>query len=117
LALVLTSAAPAVAQTPGSTPARCRTPRTTKRPPSRRSLGRAVEATQTDPTIPDILAALDCNIVATRRIRDLAENTLVLTDEQVQLIARNRTQIALSFQEIANLAPMSSRGDIRRSRR
>jgi hypothetical protein len=69
------------------------------------ALGNAVGATQTDPTIPDILDALDRNIEATRRIRELAEATDVLTDEQVQQIAAEIGGIADAFQEIADVAP------------
>ena len=69
------------------------------------ALGNAVEATQTDPTIPDILEALDRNIQATRAIRELAENTPVLTDDQVREIGAQISAIAQSFQQIANLAP------------
>jgi hypothetical protein len=69
------------------------------------ALGRSVQATQTDPTIPEILEALDRNIAATRRIRELAEATPVLTEEQMQQIGREISGIAQSFQEIADLAP------------
>ena len=69
------------------------------------ALGDAVEATQTDPTIPDILAALDANIAATRRIRELAETEETLTDEQIQQIAAEIAGIADSFQQIADVAP------------
>lgn len=69
------------------------------------ALGRTVEATQTDPTIPDILEALDRNIEATRRIRELAETEPVLTDEQMTQIGAEINAIARSFQEIADLAP------------
>ena len=69
------------------------------------ALGGAVEATQTDPTIPDILAALDQNIEATRRIRELAVAEDVLTDEQIQQISEEIGGIADSFQRIADVAP------------
>jgi len=69
------------------------------------ALGGAVEATQTDPTIPDILAALDRNIEATRRIRELAEAEETLTDEQIQQIGAEIAEIAESFQQIADVAP------------
>ncbi|MCC6734719.1 MAG: hypothetical protein IT534_01165 [Bauldia sp.] len=69
------------------------------------ALGRSVQATQTDPTIPDILEAIDRNIAATQRIRELAETTPTLTDEQMQQIGREIAEIAQSFQDIANLAP------------
>jgi chromosome segregation ATPase len=69
------------------------------------ALGGAVEATQTDPTIPDILMALDRNIEATRRIRELAVATETLTDEQIQQIGAEIAEIAESFQQIADVAP------------
>lgn len=69
------------------------------------ALGRSVQATQTDPTIPDILEAIDRNIASTRRIRELAETTPTLTEDQMQQIGREIAEIAQSFQEIANLAP------------
>ncbi len=69
------------------------------------ALGTAVGATQTDPTIPDILAALDRNIAATQRIRELAVTQPVLTDEQMRQIGTEIAGIARSFQEIADLAP------------
>jgi chromosome segregation ATPase len=69
------------------------------------ALGGAVEATQTDPTIPDILAALDQNIEATRRIRELAVAEDILTDEQIQQISEEIGGIADSFQRIADVAP------------
>lgn len=69
------------------------------------ALGESVEATQSDPTIPDILQALDDNIAATRRIRDLAEAEEELTDEQMEQIAAEISEIADSFQEIADYAP------------
>lgn len=69
------------------------------------ALGRSVQATQTDPTIPDILEAIDRNIASTQRIRELAETTPTLTEDQMQQIGREIAEIAQSFQEIANLAP------------
>ncbi len=69
------------------------------------ALGQAVEATQTDPTIPDILFALEENIAATRRIRELAENEAALTVEQMQQIGAEIAGIAESFQMIADIAP------------
>ena len=69
------------------------------------ALGRTVEATQTDPTIPDILFALEENIAATQRIRELAENEDALTDEQMQQIGVEIAGIADSFQQIADIAP------------
>lgn len=69
------------------------------------ALGRSVQATQTDPTIPEILEAIDRNIAATQRIRELAETTPTLADEQMQQIGREIADIAQSFQDIANLAP------------
>ncbi len=69
------------------------------------ALGEAVEATQADPTIPDILFALEENIAATQRIRELAETEDELTDEQIQEIATEIGGIAESFQQIADAAP------------
>lgn len=69
------------------------------------ALGEAVQATQTDPTIPDILQALQENIEATQRIRQLAEAEDDLTDEQIQQIAAEIAGIADSFQAIADVAP------------
>lgn len=69
------------------------------------ALGEAVQATQADPTIPDILFALEENIAATQRIRELAETEDELTDEQIQQIAAEIGGIAESFQEIADTAP------------
>lgn len=69
------------------------------------ALGNAVEATQTDPTIPEILMALEENIAATQRIRELAEAEAELTDEQMQQIGIQIAGIADSFQQIADVAP------------
>lgn len=69
------------------------------------ALGRSVEATQSDPTIPEILAALDENIEATRRIRELAEAEEELTEEQMHQIGVEIAGIADSFQAIADYAP------------
>lgn len=69
------------------------------------ALGQSVEATQSDPTIPDILTALEENIDATRRIRELAEAEDELTDEQMQQIGEEIGGIADSFQAIADTAP------------
>jgi hypothetical protein len=69
------------------------------------ALGDAVEATQTDPTIPEILTALQDNIDAVHRIRTLAETEEELTDEQIQQIAAEIAAIADSFQQIADVAP------------
>lgn len=69
------------------------------------ALGEAVQATQTDPTIPDILLAMEQNIEATQRIRALAVAENDLTDEQIQQIAAEIGGIAESFQRIADEAP------------
>lgn len=69
------------------------------------ALGDAVQATQTDPTIPDILLAMEQNIEATQRIRALAVAEDDLTDEQIQEIAAEIGGIAESFQRIADEAP------------
>lgn len=69
------------------------------------TLGRAVEATQSDPTIPDILEALDLNIAATRRIRGYVDDSQTIGDEQIAAIAEEIGAIARSFRAIAELAP------------
>lgn len=69
------------------------------------ALGDTVEATQTDPTIPQILTALQNNIDAVHRIRELAEAEETLTDEQITQIAAEIAAIADSFQQIADVAP------------
>jgi hypothetical protein len=69
------------------------------------ALAGSVEATQSDPSIPSILEALDRNIESTRRIRELAANSETLTDEQMTAIATEVTEIARSFREIADMAP------------
>ncbi|MCW5695157.1 MAG: hypothetical protein KIS96_00335 [Bauldia sp.] len=69
------------------------------------ALGESVQATQTDPTIPSILRELEDNIDATRRIRELATAEDELTEEQMQRIAAEVTEIAESFAEIASYAP------------
>jgi len=69
------------------------------------TLGRSIEATQSDPTIPDILDALDANIAATRRLRELVDGDTTVTEEQMAEIAAEITTIAKSFGAIAELAP------------
>src|SRR5690606_30881425 len=69
------------------------------------ALSESVEATQSDPSIPGIMAALDRNIAATRRIRELAANSETISEEQMQAIAREVAGIARSFREIADTAP------------
>jgi len=69
------------------------------------ALGRNVEATQSDPSIPEILAALDANIAATRRIREMVDGADMVTDEQIAAIALEISGIAKSFRAIASLAP------------
>jgi len=69
------------------------------------ALGEAVQATQTDQTIPDILLAMEQNIEATQRISALAVAEDDLTDEQIQQIAAEIGGIAESFQRIADEAP------------
>ncbi len=70
------------------------------------ALRESVTRSQSDESIPDILAALDRNIEATRRIRDLAgaEGTII-TEELMLEIAGEVTTIARSFREIADMAP------------
>ena len=69
------------------------------------TLGKSIEATQSDPTIPDILDALDANIAATRRLRELVDAEGPVTEEQMAEIATEITAIAKSFGAIADLAP------------
>jgi chromosome segregation ATPase len=69
------------------------------------TLGRSIEATQSDPSIPDILNALDANIAATRRLRELVDGDTPVTERQMAEIAREITTIAKSFGAIAALAP------------
>ncbi|MCB1503191.1 MAG: hypothetical protein KDK07_26010 [Bauldia sp.] len=69
------------------------------------TLGRSIEATQSDPTIPDILDALDANIAATRRLRELVDADGPVSEEQMAEIATEITAIAKSFGAISELAP------------
>jgi hypothetical protein len=70
------------------------------------ALGRGIEATQADPSIPEILAALDANIAATRRIREMVDDAGdAVTDEQIASVASEISGIARSFRAIAALAP------------
>ena len=69
------------------------------------TLGKSIEATQSDPTIPDILDALDANIAATRKLRELVDGDTTVTEEQMAEIAAEITMIAKSFGAIAELAP------------
>jgi chromosome segregation ATPase len=69
------------------------------------TLGQSIEATQSDPTIPDILDALDANIAATRKLRELVDGDTTVTEEQMAEIAAEITKIAKSFSSIAELAP------------
>ena len=50
------------------------------------TLGKSIEATQSDPTIPEILDALDANIAATRKLRELVDGDTPVTEEQVRKI-------------------------------
>jgi chromosome segregation ATPase len=69
------------------------------------TLGKSVEATQSDPDIPDILDALQTNIEATRRLRGLVDADGPVTEEQMAQIAGEISTIAKSFGAIAALAP------------
>lgn len=69
------------------------------------TLGKSVEATQSDPSIPDILDALQANIAATKRIRDLVAGKDPVTEEQIANVAHQISTIAKSFDAIAQLAP------------
>ena len=52
------------------------------------TLGKSIEATQSDPSIPDILDALQTNIEATRRIRDMVDGADTVTEEQIAEVAQ-----------------------------
>lgn len=69
------------------------------------ALSQSVESTQSDPSIPSILKALDDNIAATRRIRAIADGKETLTEAEMADIAREVDGIARSFREIAEQAP------------
>jgi chromosome segregation ATPase len=69
------------------------------------SLGASVKATQSDPSIPDILGALDKNIAAAKHIGEMVAGQQKVTDEQIAEVARQVSAIAKSFREIADLAP------------
>jgi chromosome segregation ATPase len=69
------------------------------------SLGSSVKATQNDPSIPDILNALDRNITAAKHIREMVSGQQRVTDEQIAEVSRQVADIAKSFREIAALAP------------
>jgi hypothetical protein len=68
-------------------------------------LASSVLLTQSDPSIPEILAALDNNIAAARRIRELVTGQQKVTDKQIGEIAKQVSEIAESFRQIADLAP------------
>ena len=69
------------------------------------TLGKSIEATQSDPTIPEILDALDANIAATRKLRELVDGDTPVTEDQMAEIASEITIIARSFGAISELAP------------
>src|SRR5690349_19205592 len=69
------------------------------------SLGASVKATQSDPSIPDILNALDRNIAAAKHIREQVSGPGKVTDEEIAEVAKQVSDIAKSFREIAELAP------------
>jgi chromosome segregation ATPase len=69
------------------------------------SLGASVKATQNDPSIPDILGALDKNIAAAKHIREMVGGQQKVTDDQIAEVSRQVSAIAKSFREIADLAP------------
>src|SRR5438876_12018423 len=52
------------------------------------SLGASVKATQSDPSIPDILKALDKNIAAAKHIRETVGGQQRVTDEQIAEVSR-----------------------------
>ncbi len=69
------------------------------------TLGKSIEATQADPSIPDILNALQANIAATKRIRGLVDGADPVTEEKIAEVATEISKIAKSFDAIASLAP------------
>lgn len=69
------------------------------------ALGDNIEATQSDPSIGDILGALEENIAATRRIREMVDGADTVSEEQIAEVAREISSIAKSFDMIARLAP------------
>jgi hypothetical protein len=69
------------------------------------TLGKSIEATQADPSIPDILNALEANIAATKRIRGLVDGADPVTEEKIAEVAKEISKIAKSFDAIASLAP------------
>jgi len=69
------------------------------------ALGQSVSATQADPSIPDILRALDNSIAATREIREMVEAGDKVSDEQMAEVAKRIDGIAKSFRAISDLAP------------
>ncbi|MCB1496500.1 MAG: hypothetical protein KDJ86_11985 [Bauldia sp.] len=69
------------------------------------TLGKSIEATQADPSIPDILDALEANIEATRQIREMVSGAGTVTEEQIAEVASRISTIAKSFDQIARLAP------------
>lgn len=68
-------------------------------------LASSVLLTQSDPSIPEILAALDNNIAAAKHIRELVASQQKVTDKQIGEIAKQVSEIAKSFRQIADLAP------------
>src|SRR4051794_34410644 len=60
------------------------------------SLGASVKATQSDPSIPGILDALDKNIAAAKHIREMVGGKDKVTDEQIADVARQVSEIAKS---------------------
>lgn len=69
------------------------------------ALGDSVSATQSDPSIPDILKALDNSIAATKDVRAMVESGDKVSDEQMAEVAKRIDGIAKSFRAIADLAP------------
>jgi hypothetical protein len=69
------------------------------------NLAESVKRTQSDPAIPDILAELDRNIVATRRIGELLASDAEITDAHVAEIAKEIGRVAKSFRSISEMAP------------
>lgn len=97
---------PALAQATGPAPA------ASDQTGTIRGLGKeltdTVRESQSDPTIPEIMAALDRNIAAVRRMRatiDAIGPSGRLTDQQLDQVAGEFETIAKSFADIAAMAP------------
>lgn len=99
---------PALAQAPAPAPAAKPADQTG----TIRSLGReltdTVRESQSDPTIPEIMGALDRNVAAVRRMRQIVDAigpSGAMSDQQLDQVASEFETIAKSFADIAALAP------------